>query len=249
MDAISNLPPELRMQIMLSFETAADLQLLTHASPVIFHDAQASRQIIRDTYLGDRFQRSLLQDAVALAAFPKINDLKHGHAAVEIHLDRWGSKTLPDPVEDFSILCAVDTLACGLEVHMSEYLVQATKPDYSSLSHARRMRDSLPDSGHTSTTLEKLTPLEQNRLARAFLRHQIIFKMFMFKLKRGGDPEEDPFGPHSFYCDWAPLLTYEHERSFSHDIDMLQCVHEHLRTLFRDGNPWRRNRSTCVLIF
>ncbi|KAF7560576.1 hypothetical protein G7046_g3573 [Stylonectria norvegica] len=229
MDPFAKLSPELRVAVMLSIQTGQDLLSFSHASPTIFHQFQLSRPTIRQAYINPRLQGSLVQDALAVATFPKLSCNKHRLAAIELHLNRWGSKQLPDPSEHPLALSAVSSLMDRVQMYMGDYVAKATSSDlsiaYRKLPHTQSTFDSSTDGGHMPACLNMLTSSEWERLARGFFRHELLCKVVQFERCLEGESLV------IFQISWEGLRKYEGICSHR-DIEMMECVHEYLFTLF-----------------
>lgn len=243
MDPFFKLPPELRVHVLISSNNGQDLQSIIHASPVMFQQFQTSKTMVQRGYLGSWLKEPLLQDAIAVATCPPLMEEARVHdfllqqtqaRAVELHLCRWASKTLPHSVDNLVVLGAVGSCVRKLERYMADYVAKATSsylpyaylsiPGYSTrYTHSATELQDPGTTPHIPARLGQLTPAEWERLARGFLRHELVCRAHRAHWATSGS--------HNPFPEWTLLEEYEEEPAHPRDVDMMECVQEYICTL------------------
>ncbi|KPM38610.1 hypothetical protein AK830_g7937 [Neonectria ditissima] len=197
-DPFDNLPPELRIEILLHQGTLEQTITLSHASPALFRQRCASQASIIPRYVCRDLADGLVQDAMAVVLFPKAtrrtDDRQHRAEVVDVHLSAWAARELPDPFSlmIMSHVLALEFLVRRLRLYIEDYLSKATS------YHLPRAYRQLPTWAHrdfvTSPSQRKLVIAKTiNRLSidslhenerrsifKAFLRYELLCKVYSF---------------------------------------------------------------------
>lgn len=247
MDPFNRLAPELRTMILCDLPTRSEVISASHASPALFQQRIQSHVAILKPFIRKDLPGDLLQDAIAIVTFPKKDDLANDEQIelVHDHLTQWGRKALPNPLNENypDVLLAIDSLVIRLNLFMEDYINKATS------SYLPRAYASLPAWSHASLSerlkrlyeskdgfrLHDLHTEERLRLMRAFLRYELMCKLNPLR----------PSAQAKVWRDtkdwvWDELENYENFDTDLNSMDigepsgpeMLQCVHEYLRTLY-----------------
>ncbi|KAM0491423.1 hypothetical protein ACHAP8_010690 [Fusarium lateritium] len=148
---------------------------------------QQNKAWILRTYISRLIQaggndEGLLEDAMAIIGF---NRAQGDDWIINCHFNQWASNNLPDPFKSFDEyrITELDRIFARLGLFIEDYMSKAT----SSNPVLRYL--SLPSIVYTDTdtdnrvTLDDLTPTERYRLFRAFLRYEMLCKVFDPKVK------------------------------------------------------------------
>ncbi|OBS26096.1 hypothetical protein FPOA_00040 [Fusarium poae] len=121
--------------------------------------------------------KCLLEDAIAIVGF---NETQGNALAIENHFNQWVSKELPDPIQGFDKYRITELYRIFSRVGLliEDYMSKATSstPVLAYLN--------LPKIVYTDTdtgnrvTLDDLTTMERHRLFRAFLKFELLCKVF-----------------------------------------------------------------------
>ncbi|KAM5345148.1 hypothetical protein ACJ41O_011010 [Fusarium nematophilum] len=182
----------------------------------------------------------MVQDAIALLLFPKVDPPEDYRTRLFDHLDSWSQQQLPNPLKqhDHSGIRALDNLHSWLIAFVEDYLTKATAVypprEYICLSNAAGLmfRDQII--GDTFDAAH-LTAVEGRRFLRAFLRHELIYRS-----------RHPPGQCHLTDQDWERLYLADHfgrgrqdalfrygDQPFqSWDREALQCVYQYLGSLY-----------------
>ncbi|KAK7423898.1 hypothetical protein QQX98_000769 [Neonectria punicea] len=210
MDPFHHLASELRTMILLELPTRSDIIRASHASPILFRQRSESRLAIARGFLRRDLPGSLMQDAVAIVTFPDPTDVPTAKQTLimDAHLRQWAQKDLQDPLKRHApgLLLSVDALVLRLKLFIADYIAKATST-YLPLAYA-----SLPDWAHASFSKELTSP----EISRDGLGLTALTELKRYRLMRA----------------FLRLSAYENESEEPSDPEMLQCVHEYLRTLY-----------------
>lgn len=269
MDPFRKLPAELRLTIIFRLGHSSELLALSHASPAIYQQSRVSSKKITRHFRCKDLTDSQLQDAMAILLFPETNfspeDYPLWAKTISCHMKEWGEKKLPNPFEasDTAMMEDLDSLIAQVTLYMEDYITKATSP------HMHRAYIQLPQWAHSTFSRDvgpQLAPLpsvpcsklnldERNRLLEAFLRYELLCKIFCPR-PRKTPRQYDNFAeflwvahvyPQFAQWSWTLLEWYERPhpkvdtRAFighepqdgdPRDIELLQCVGEYVRTLY-----------------
>ncbi|KAL6918714.1 hypothetical protein FSHL1_002715 [Fusarium sambucinum] len=187
MDAFQTLPSEICLLIIGNIYSHTTLWRLLKASPKMLRCHQQNKAWILRTYISRLIQaggndEGLLEDAMAIIGF---NRAQGDDWIINCHFNQWASNNLPDPFKSFDEyrITELDRIFARLGLFIEDYMSKAT----SSNPVLRYL--SLPSIVYTDTdtdnrvTLDDLTPTERYRLFRAFLRYEMLCKVFDPKVK------------------------------------------------------------------
>ncbi|KAK2038967.1 hypothetical protein LZ31DRAFT_607492 [Colletotrichum somersetense] len=224
MDPFKKLPAELCVKIMVSTCWQSTIFQLIQASPVMLRQYTTSKRYIIQKLLAPDFDKSMVQDAMAIILFPS-KPISHFEALARAHHRSWATKQFADPLhqplqsQDQDSIDMINKLYRGLMFFIEDYLTKATA--------AFPPREYLCVPSGTQLLFKgqavcpkfnaaNLTNPERKRLLRAFLRCQ-LHSLFA-RVKHGGTEE---------ICNMRL-----HQESQPWDIEAMQCVHTYLTSLY-----------------
>ncbi|KAH6885770.1 hypothetical protein B0T10DRAFT_563762 [Thelonectria olida] len=245
MDIFGYLPAELRLDILCQCDSREGLFNLCNASPVMHYQTKEYPLTLIKKLLQVELPGHLLQDALAVLLFPDVTNMHFlaRRARVQSHLLRWAKKDFPHPVEetDGPILYALNALVCRMKLFIEDYVSKATSPElrkaYMQLPTWATFTDKI-DLNNVSKYSGKakfhdLTTMEQNRLMKGFLQYELMCKIHT--------PQPTNFNAFaSEDWEWNRLLILEcsqlpddgGDKADHSSPELLQCVHEYMRTLY-----------------
>ncbi|KAJ4326999.1 hypothetical protein N0V84_002612 [Fusarium piperis] len=222
MDPFSSLPAEIRIQILTQLQPNS-LHRMVKASPAMLHQYTHSRGYIAGVFIAQDFDDELIQDAMAVLTFPDLDTTKIGDKAVDRHLALWASKQFSNPLEthDQEAIEDLDRLRIRLRVFMGDYVAKAT----TRRALFRQYRH-LPGSSPTQTGIfdvDRLSGSERKRFFQAFLRHEILCKIY--------HPKEmvEPLLPWNWKKLWE--VRGIHDVS-SWEMETMLCVQSYIESLY-----------------
>lgn len=240
MDCFNTIPIELRLAIIENLDNRQDVASLGCATP-----SMATVQIAwKPTICRKRLQRlltpELVQDAMAVILFPRTKgSIGRSDNSVVISLLRgWAKNTLPDPLQegDHQTVVEMDGLIERIDILIGDYISKATSTCLPRahlhlpwFSHPSYTEFHEPISRTQRLTVADLSEAEYHRLLRAFLYYELTCKAH--PIIPGFSAQGST---HVQEIDWRNgfLSFVGEERSINlSDIDMIQCVHEYVRTL------------------
>ncbi|RSL62809.1 hypothetical protein CEP53_004614 [Fusarium sp. AF-6] len=205
MDFFAQLPPEIRIRIMGQMSSKSAISRIIQASPAMLAQWTKSRKTIVRAVLinlvGGDIYGDILHDALAIIHMPPV-DPPTPESIIQ-HVGQWVTKTLPDPFEqnDSETLDTLYRFFSRLAVFIEDFMTKATAPfpprAYRCLPRMRSMdgelyfRDRPIDARHVE--MDDLTGSERNRFLRAFVRYEILCKLYTPRLWTIIEPSE--------YCD------------------------------------------------
>ena len=211
---------------------------------------------------------------MAVIRFPKVHPDRYASPegriiSINTHLRKWGDKAFPNPFERDSPIAAqaveLETLLRWLWLYIKDYLSKATSqclplaylelPSFSSedlLNSDAQITLSLDSQSSGSFHLHLLTKDEQRRILGAFLRYELLCKIYAplggasnrvwvgsFRKKDGLDRTRRELGGYMYnpgdpfrYWDWRVLCRYEEQEMRDLDRQLLPCVREYLLTVY-----------------
>ncbi|KAM5343078.1 hypothetical protein ACJ41O_014044 [Fusarium nematophilum] len=228
----ASLSLETRVQILLETDSLASRRNLALTCPSMCEAAPLAAR----SYIRSRLSDDLVQDAMAIILLPPDDYTDESQAAIAEHLDRWSTKLLPNPLTEehdhAELVGRLEELVEKVERLMKDYISKATS-QYLVHSYLRLPPGSNPsytndkfdkaDRGGSGLGLSDLTKSERERLFKAFFCHELVCQL-------------QPIVPRtSCASTYVPLSRPYYAppgfRITRSEVDMLQCVHEYLRTL------------------
>ncbi|KAK1595347.1 uncharacterized protein LY79DRAFT_681685 [Colletotrichum navitas] len=225
MDPFKKLPAELCVKIMLSTCSQSTVFQLIQASPVMLRQYTASKRYIIKRLLASDFDKSMVQDAMAIILFPS-EDISHFEALARAHHRSWATKQFADPLhqplqsQDQDFIDMIIKLYRGLMFFIEDYLTKATA--------AFPPREYLCVPSGTQLLFKgqavcpkfnaaNLTNPERKRLLRAFLWCQLhsLFARMESSQNEG-------------FCNMRLL----HQEPQPWDTEAIRCVHTYLMSLY-----------------
>lgn len=266
MDCFESLPNELQLEIFKRLNNSAEAKSLAYASPTMYRQFRYSANYLKKHLVTKDLCGDLLQDALAVILFPTRDPQAPGTELEwkqirHFHLMSWGAKELPNPLREDNpeMINILSSLTKRLLLFMEDYLVKATSPRMSRayLRIPQWAHPSLRLGLHfdrasrscNSVRLWSLTPEEFKRLMQAFLRYELLCKIYRpcpaKRVDRDGLTElgEETFSTllrletwnwellQSYECQEGGLPRFQEGCENARDFDMLQCVFEYVRTL------------------
>lgn len=187
MDTFNKLPPEIRLQIFfcLRLRSKRSILPLVQASPTMLQQYIASKlYIIRSSLVTD-LDDDMIQDAMRIILFPvwKINVLPLDSS--DDISPSWPAQQLPNPfkIQDYGLIEKIDKLHSRLLLFIEDYLTKATATypprEYLCLPHLSSNQLVFKD----QTVCLRfdavvLTTQERRRILKAFLRYELICKLY-----------------------------------------------------------------------
>ncbi|KAI8663340.1 hypothetical protein NCS57_00934600 [Fusarium keratoplasticum] len=179
--------------------------------------------------VGGDIYGDLLHDAVAIIHMPPMDSFPTD--SILHHVGQWLTKGFSDPFEqdDGETLDMLYRLFSRLAVFIEDYMTKATAPfpprAYLCLPRMKSMdrelyfRDQAIDARHVE--LDDLTCSERNRFLRAFVRYELLCKLYTPRLWKIVEPSE--------YGDQVKQL---HSNLHIWEYEMLHCVREYARSVY-----------------
>ncbi|RSL71816.1 hypothetical protein CEP54_001133 [Fusarium duplospermum] len=221
MDPFTSLPAELQVQILTQLQTNSLYQMI-RASPAMLHEYTHSRGYIAGVFISQDFDDELMQDAMAVLTFPNLDNAVYPHRVVDRHLKAWASKQFSNPLEthDQEAIEDLDRLRIRLRIFMGDYVAKAiARALFLQYRH-------LPSPSPTQSGIfdvDRLSDAERRRLFQAFLRYEILCKVYR------------PTWAHGQYWpwNWKKLWEVRGIRDVPHwEEEALLCVHNYLESLY-----------------
>ncbi|KAF4975880.1 hypothetical protein FZEAL_7392 [Fusarium zealandicum] len=231
MDPFSMIPPELRSEVLLYLGNRLDIAQLIRASPTMLAQYCASKLLIRRAFLKSELTDSLLQDALAIVQFPQARESDEDSIVVRHHIEKWALAQLPDPFRqhDCTTIDILYRLYNRLSIYIHDYITKATAvfppraylglPDLSSKRRDRVFRDQ--KIGLEVIRLDDLSNTERKRLLGAFLRYEVLCKIY--RLQPGVWVKPDT------YDDLVAIQSYKLQ-GWEHEA--VRCVHGYVEDLY-----------------
>ncbi|EEU43331.1 uncharacterized protein NECHADRAFT_82510 [Fusarium vanettenii 77-13-4] len=251
MDFFVQLPPEIRIRIMGQMSSKSAILRIIQASPAMLAQWIQSRETIVRAVLinlvGGDIYGDLLHDALAIIHLPPLDSSSTD--SIIHHVGQWLTKGFSDPFEQNAgeTLDMLYRLLSRLSVFIEDYMTKATAPfpprAYLCLPRMRsmdgelRFRDQAIDARHIE--LDDLTCSERNRFLRAFVRYELLCKLFTPRLWKIVEPSE-----------YGDQVKQSYSNLHIWDYEMLHCVQEYTRSvyaaIFANFTPsWLPNGQTA----
>ncbi|UZP32207.1 hypothetical protein NXS19_000023 [Fusarium pseudograminearum] len=240
MDVFQTLPAEICLLIMENIYSHTTIWRLISASPAMLRCHQQHKTKLLRTYISKLTQagdddKGLLEDAIGIMGF---NNARGNNRAIEVHFNRWAANTLPDPFKKLkkNRIAKLDRLFSRVGLFIEDYMSKAT-------SHALALEYlSLPKITYTNTnkrvTLDDLTPTERYRLFRAFLKFELLCKVF------------DPHVKMAICGETTSLSDEDDELTSSSDDKDKSRRSEHYWNIaqgsWQETDPWLYESIHCV---
>ncbi|RBR15600.1 uncharacterized protein FIESC28_07241 [Fusarium coffeatum] len=225
MDPFKKLPVEVTLSIMENIYSHTTIWRLIQASPTMLSHYSAHKQTLLNTFISKLIRTGnnddLLQDALGIIGF---DATKTDDQATKCHLEQWSSKKLADPFRqpppqrNQATMAHLHRLFSRLGLLIEDYMGKATSssPVEAYLKHP-------PEITYTNTnkrvTLDDLAPIERYRLFRAFLKFEVLCKVY--------DPR---VGMHML--EWSELASPSWEHMDSSLYESIHCVYEYVGASF-----------------
>ncbi|KPM36444.1 hypothetical protein AK830_g10110 [Neonectria ditissima] len=101
MDPFWNIPPELRLNILLHLGSPRNIKPLSLASPAMCKQSQVSGLHINRAFVASHLPGELLHDALAIIQFPRQDATGSSETDLAVHhIKRWAAHRLPNPFVD-----------------------------------------------------------------------------------------------------------------------------------------------------
>ncbi|KAF4469634.1 vacuolar membrane-associated iml-1 [Fusarium albosuccineum] len=269
MDPFRKLNSHMRLEILSTVDSLAEAAKFAHASPALLQEFEESRIPIARHFIMKHLDNDTLQDALAIIEFPEMgaeaSDKEDRVAVVDAHLRKWGTKEFPSLSElatrhpgkvfDLHFLC--HRLSRYIEDYLSKASSQYLPRAYRRLpawSHAHFSRNYIQRNlarGVNSFDLNSLRRDERRKIFRAFLRYELLCKvygpvggeldttdeydyrdkLFLADEEESYDctfDEDDPFR----YWDWSLLYKYEEKEANEAELHLLGCVREYVLMMY-----------------
>ncbi|KAM0563452.1 hypothetical protein ACHAPJ_001173 [Fusarium lateritium] len=253
-DPFSRLPKEIQLLILLQLH-AIDIGRLCQASHSMNKSFKISKDYITEEFIKADFDSEMLQDAMAIILFPVVDlssetRCSHLKESVPMHLNHWAAQKIVDPFErarkqyikqrDRPLIDIIYQFHHKMLLYIEDYLTKATsKPPRQAYLY-------LPDLS-TGKSILKGQPLEEEidmyalsiserkRLLWAFLRYELISKVYLYKKV-----------VHPEYIPVAALYKRQGRQFRLRESEALQCVHIYIEHLYgallaQCGHAWMQD--------
>ncbi|RSL53141.1 hypothetical protein CEP54_010548 [Fusarium duplospermum] len=233
MDFFAQLPPEIRIRIMGQMSSKSAISRIIQASPAMLAQwIQSRKTIVRAVLInlvGGDIYGDILHDALAIIHMPPIDSSSTG--SIINHVGLWLTKTLSDPFEqnDSKTLDTLYRLFSRLAVFIEDFMTKATAPfppraylclpRMTSLDGELYFRDQSIDARHVE--LDDLTCSERNRFLRAFVRYELLCKLYAPRLWKILEPSE-----------YGDQVKQSHSDLHIWEYEMVHCVREYARSIY-----------------
>ncbi|CVK96388.1 uncharacterized protein FPRN_12341 [Fusarium proliferatum] len=221
-DPFIRLPPELRVQVLVSTGCKASISRIIQASPTMLQQYVAHKKSILRQVLAAEFDPEMRQDAMAILLFPsrRSSGDKHQHKHLcRAHMLAWSKSQLPDPFRgnDDHLVGQLNKLHDQILLFVEDYVTKATAslPPQEYLCLPEIQRPSTE--GHLLFKGLKVTPRfsssnltssERRRFVKAFLVFDLLCKNNTFayipskrSLREISNAEYEAVGcVHSYIC-------------------------------------------------
>ncbi|KAF5651592.1 uncharacterized protein FTJAE_72 [Fusarium tjaetaba] len=221
-DPFIRLPPELRIQVLISVGCKSSILRIIQASPVLLQQYLAHKKSILRQVLATEFDAEMIQDAMAILLFPNRRTCAGKHQRKKLsraHLRAWSKSRLPDPFKsnDDHLVGRLNKLHDQILLLVEDYITKATASfppqEYLCLPEIQP----LSTEGHLVFKDLKVTPRfssanltssERKRFVKAFLRFDLLCKDSKFsftpsnlRLRKISNAEFEAIGcVHSYVC-------------------------------------------------
>ncbi|KAK5998050.1 hypothetical protein PT974_00420 [Cladobotryum mycophilum] len=202
MDPFEKLPPEIREVVLAQAATLADALAMTYASPVLLQQRRHSQAIILRARYPEFCDPSLLNDSMALLLFPKRTRRQY-----EYEGSLWGRIT---KFADDLVRKATSSHLRAAYINLPEWSHPSLHPHF------------CPPRAHRST-LDSLSSAEKKRIFKAFLRFDILSRLFQLQNNHYRTLQE---------CNRRTLDHYEGKGSAAWEVEGIMCVAEYMRTMY-----------------
>ncbi|KAI1180959.1 hypothetical protein F4777DRAFT_527642 [Nemania sp. FL0916] len=191
MDPFRDLPPELRLQILLYTPSRRSIQQLIQASPTMLAQYLVYKEyidwnlLVTEANLDD----DMVQDAMAIILFPPRNNAGLVESIPQRdHFFEWSNKRFPNPLtnkppingKDKSLVQKIVKLYYRLLVFIEDYITKATAAcpsrEYLCLPHPSGQLTFKDRPVCTIIDVTQCNSSERRRLLRAFLKYEAISK-------------------------------------------------------------------------
>ncbi|KYK59803.1 hypothetical protein DCS_00937 [Drechmeria coniospora] len=231
--------------MVLQADTYSDLVRWSYASPAILGLRAKFETTIWEHFLPKEFPGDLLHDATAVVLFPDRDGTADGAEYANLvhhHLISWAAGTLPDSTrrrgEQSCLLRKLGRLHRQLRLFINDFLGKATS------SYQWQAYRQLPNWCHESlravegegkgvVRFGSLRGSERRRFFRAFLRYELLCKMYT-RCSATVDMRPSVWDKPGTLPAWSwdMLDRYQRRRSTGRDTESVQCVLEYIHGLY-----------------
>lgn len=194
----------------------------------------------------------LLQDFLAIIHFPRQqNELPDRHLIIDKHLEQWGQKRFVNSftTEDEDIVEHLVTIWLRVVDLVEDYLGKAVSK-YPPRAYHNLPESYLEGSDAHAFNIKGLTTPERTRIIRAFLRHELICKVYHPR-HRGLPRTYESERPDILngQGEWTILSLYGPQQWTHWDFEELVCVHKYFCSLYgavfaRESSAWLPRQPT-----
>ncbi|EXL70494.1 hypothetical protein FOPG_13678 [Fusarium oxysporum f. sp. conglutinans race 2 54008] len=224
-DPFIKLPPELRIQVLVSTRCKSSISRIIQASPVMLLQYLSHKKSILRQVLAAEFDAEMIQDAMAILSFPSHrgsgDSPRHKHLSelIRAHLRAWSNSQLPDPLKgkDDHMVGQLNKLHGRILLFVEDYITKATASfppqEYLCLPQIQPpstegylMFKGLKVTPRFSSA--NLTSSERKRFVKAFLVYDLLCKTSnvthipsKLRLRKVSNAEYEAVGcVHSYVC-------------------------------------------------
>jgi hypothetical protein len=219
MNPFSGLRPEIQLDIFVFIGDICEAIECFHASRAFraVHRCNTAYLIRQLTPLA--YDSDLRQDGLATICFPDSprQSCEQRLAGIDAYVSTWGARALPDPFKtngDVPGMLKVNFTFSVIQLYIDDYLITSTSPRLprdcqripgwrnSSLISLQSQRNLVSDCW-ARLQRRSLNHNEQRRITRAFLRYEILYKIF--------GPQHRKRTPEDYglrYRDWSAASPY-----------------------------------------
>ncbi|KAH7183613.1 uncharacterized protein B0J16DRAFT_402137 [Fusarium flagelliforme] len=227
MDPFQKLPVEITLSIMENIYSHTTIWRLIHASPTMLSHYSANKPALLRKFIVKLIHTGknddLLQDAMGILGF---DATKTDDQATRRQFGQYTANELHNPLDipaserDHATIANLHRLFSRLGLFIEDYMGKATASD-PVMEYLRHP----PEITYTNTkkrvTLDDLSPLERYRLFRAFLKHEVLCKIF--------DPRLVDLKPQT---EWGETSRASWVHMDSRLYESIHCVNEYVEASF-----------------
>lgn len=235
MDIFAQLPPEIRIGIMGQMSSKSAISRIIQASPAMLAQWITSKKTITRAVLiniigGDVYD-DIIHDAIAVIHMPPANSSSSSSDSIIHHVRLWLTNGFPDPFEqhDGDTLDMLYRFLSRLTVFIEDYMTKAMAPfppraylclpRMRSMDGGRYFRDQTIDMHRIE--LQDLTCSERNRFLRAFVRFEILCKVYAPRVWEIVSTSE-----------YGDQVKQSHSNLDIWEYEMLHCVREYAQSVY-----------------
>ncbi|KAH7017190.1 hypothetical protein EDB80DRAFT_873919 [Ilyonectria destructans] len=242
MDPFNKLPPEIHLHIFICLRTRSKRSILplVQASPTMLQQYITSKLYIIRSSLATDLDDDMIQDAMRIILFPVWTINVPPLESSDNMSPSWPPQQLPNPFKIHGLIEKIDKLHSRLLLFIEDYLTKATAkyPPRECRCLPRLSSNQLVFKDQTVCLrfdAVALTTQERRRILRAFLRYELICKLYRLKQKEAK-------------CQWniEPLLECGGHIFQPSEREAIRCAHRYLKSLYgatnaQYGDSWLPN--------